>query len=82
MPPICIHCDSLSAMDRAQSNMYNGKSRHIRRRHHTIKHLLSSGIISIEYVRSKENIADPLTKGLANDQVYRLSRGMSLMPIS
>ncbi|GJW63075.1 retrotransposon protein, putative, ty1-copia subclass [Tanacetum coccineum] len=30
---IIIHCDSKSAMGRAQSTMYNGKSRHIRRRH-------------------------------------------------
>ncbi|GKA49062.1 retrovirus-related pol polyprotein from transposon TNT 1-94, partial [Tanacetum coccineum] len=28
---ISIHCDSKSAMGRAQSTMYNGKSRHIRR---------------------------------------------------
>ena len=82
VPPIYIHCDSLSAMRRAQSNMCNGKLQHIRRRHNTIQHLLSSGIISIEYVRSKENIADPLTKGLTKEQVYRLSRKMGLMPIS
>ena len=62
--------------------MYNGKSQHIHRRHNTIKHLLSSGIISIEYVKSKENITDPLTKGLAKQQVYQLSRGMVLMLIS
>lgn len=61
--------------------MYNGKSRHIRRRHNTIKQLISNGIISINYVKSKENLADPLTKGLARDQVYHLSRGMGLKPI-
>ena len=37
VPPICIHCDSQSAIGRAQNSMYNGKSRHIRRRHNTIK---------------------------------------------
>ena len=81
MPPICIYCDSQSAIGRAQSNLYNGKSRHIRRRHNTIKQLLSSGIISIEYVRSKENIADPFTKGLTKEQVSNSSRGMGLKPI-
>ena len=40
VPAICIHCDSQSTIGRAQSNMYNGKSRHIRRRHNTIKQLL------------------------------------------
>ncbi|RVW12910.1 Retrovirus-related Pol polyprotein from transposon TNT 1-94 [Vitis vinifera] len=64
VPPICIHCDSQSAIGRAQSNMYNGKSRHIRRRHNTIRQLLSTGVISVDYVKSKDNIADRLTKGV------------------
>ena len=62
--------------------MYNGKSRHIRRRHNTVRQLLLSGIISIDYVKSKDNIADPLTKGLAREQVYKLSRGMRLKPVT
>ena len=78
---ICIHCDSQSAIGRAQNHNYNGKSRHIRRRHNTVKQLLSNGIISIDYVKSKDNIADPLTKGLTREQVYRSSRGMGLKPL-
>lgn len=79
---ICIHCDSQSAIGRAQSTMYNGKSRHIRRRHNTIRQLLSTGVISIDYVKSKDNIADPLTKGLSRDLVYKSSRGMGLKPLN
>ena len=78
---ICIHCDNQSALARAQSMMYNGRSRHIRRRHNTVRQLISTGVISVDYVRSKENIVDPLTKGLSTDKVYRLSRGMGLKPI-
>ena len=81
MPAISIHCDSQSAIGRAQNHNYNGKSRHIRRRHNTIKQLLSNGKISINYVKSKDNIADPLTKGLTREQVYRSSRGMGLKPL-
>jgi len=81
VPPICIHCDSQSAIGRAQSNMYNSKSRHIRRRHNTIRQLLSIGIISIDYVKSKNNIADPLTKGLNRELVEKSSRGMELKPM-
>ena len=77
---ICIHCDSQSAIGRAQNNMYNGKSRHIRRRHNTVRQLLSSGVISIDYIKSNDNIADPLTKGLTREQVYSSSRGMGLKP--
>ena len=81
VPAICIHCDSQSAIGRAQNHNYNGKSWHIRRRHNTVKQLLSNGIISIDYVKSEDNIADPLTKGLTREQVYRSSRGMGLKPL-
>ncbi|GJX93350.1 hypothetical protein Tco_0347936 [Tanacetum coccineum] len=66
---ICIHCDSQSTIGRAHSIMYNGKSRHIRRRHNSIRQLLSTEVISIDYVKSKDNIADPLTKGLSRKLV-------------
>ena len=76
--PICIHCDSQAAIGRAGSVMYNGKSRHIRRRHNTIRQLLSSGIITIDYVKSSDNVSDPLTKGLVREAVERSSKGMDL----
>ncbi|GJU04612.1 zinc finger, CCHC-type containing protein [Tanacetum coccineum] len=71
---ISIHCDSKSAMGRAKSTMYNGKSRHIRRRHNSIRQLLSTGVISIDYVASKDNIADPFTKGLSRELVSKYVR--------
>ena len=48
VPPICIHCDSQSAIGRAQNSMYIGKSRHIRRRHNTIRQLLLTKVISLD----------------------------------
>lgn len=62
--------------------MYNGISRHIRRRHNIVRQLLSNGIINIDYVKSKDNLADPFTKGLSREQVYKSSRGMRLKPKS
>ncbi|OMO62209.1 Zinc finger, CCHC-type [Corchorus capsularis] len=76
VPLICIHCDSQSAIGRAHNDMYNGKSRHMRRRHNTIKQLLSTGVITIDYVRSNDNIADLLTKGLNRELVEKLTKGM------
>ncbi|PHT69611.1 hypothetical protein T459_24715 [Capsicum annuum] len=78
--PVCIHCDSQAAIGRVGSMMYNGKSRHIRRRHNTVRELLSSGIITIDYVESKDNVSDPLTKGLSREGVGRTSKGMGLRP--
>ena len=76
MAPIFIHCDSQAAIGRAGSIMYNGKSHHRRRRHNSVRQLLSSGIITIDYVKSKDNGSDPLIKGLTREGVYKSSTGM------
>ena len=81
VPSICIHCDSQSAIVRTQNNMYNGKSRHIRRRHNTIRQLLSIGVIFVDYVKSKDNITNPLTKGLNKELVEKSTKGMRLKPV-
>ena len=60
--------------------MYNGMSRHIRRRHNSVRQLLSSGIIIIDYVKSKYNVSDPVTKGLNREGVEKSSMGMGLWP--
>ncbi|PHT43504.1 hypothetical protein CQW23_17529 [Capsicum baccatum] len=72
--PLCIHCDSQEAKDRAGSMMYNYKSHHICWRHNTIRELASSGIITIDYVKSKDNVSDPPTKGLSIEEVARNPR--------
>jgi len=57
VPTIHIYCDIQSVIRRVQSNMHNGKSRH-----NTIKYFLLNEIISINYIKSKQNIVDSLTK--------------------
>lgn len=75
---ICIHCDSMRAQAKAKNGIYNSKSRHIRQRHNTIKQLLSNEIIFIQYVRSKKNIGDHLSKGLSREQVAYTLKGLDL----
>ncbi|PHT32354.1 putative receptor-like protein kinase [Capsicum baccatum] len=60
--------------------MYNDKSSHIRWRRNTIRELLFSGIITVDYVKSKDNVSDPLTKGLSREGVKRTFKGMGLRP--
>jgi hypothetical protein len=82
MPPIIIHCDSQSTLSRAYSQVYNGKSRHIGVRHSSVKELITNGVISIDYIKSELNLADPLTKGLTRDLVLKTSKGMGLKHIN
>ncbi|PHT36559.1 hypothetical protein CQW23_24259 [Capsicum baccatum] len=80
LAPVCIHNDSQATIVRVGSMMYNGKPRHIRRRYKIVKELLSSGIITVDYMKSKDNVSDPLTKALSREGVERTSKGIGLRP--
>ena len=81
IPPILIHCDSTAAIDRVKNHYYNGKSKPIKRKHSTVRSYLSSGIITVDYIKSNDNLVDPFTKALAKDRVWNTSRGMGLKSI-
>ena len=78
---ISLHCDSQVAIGRAKNKLYNGKQRHMRLRHNIVKQLINNSVIALEFVRSKKNLADLLTKGLSRKLVHDASRGMGLKPI-
>nr|GEV15984.1 zinc finger, CCHC-type [Tanacetum cinerariifolium] len=78
MASISIRCDSVATLAKAYSQMYNGKSRHLGFRHSMIRDLITNGVVSIEFVRSQQNLADHLTKGLARDYVTKSAEGMRL----
>ena len=81
-PSVSIHCDCQSAITIAKNKNYNGKNKHIQLRHNLVKQLLKSGIISNDYVRSEQNLADPLTKPLERNMILETSRGMGLEPLA
>ena len=66
LPSISLHCDYQATIACARNKIYNGKKRHIHLRHNIVQQLISTGVIAMEFVRSKKNLADPLTKGLAH----------------
>ena len=77
---ICMHCDCQVAIARAKNKIYNGKSRHIRWRHNIVRQLIDNGVMSLDFVRSKTNLVDPLTKPLVRRLVSETSRGIGLIP--
>ena len=81
IPPILVYCDSTTTISRVKNHYYNDKSRPIRRKHSTVRSYLSSGIITVNYIKSNDNLADPFTKVLAKDWVLNTSRGMGLKSI-
>ncbi|GJX79823.1 zinc finger, CCHC-type containing protein [Tanacetum coccineum] len=71
--PIFIRCDSVATLATAYSQMYNEKSRHL-----GVRHIMMIGVVSIEFVRSQQNLVDHLMKRLARDLVLKSAEGMGL----
>ena len=80
-PFVFMRCDSQATIAKAKSKMFNGKNKHICLRHNIVRQLLETRVISLDFVRSELNLADPLTKPLNRKLVEQTSRGMGLLPI-
>ena len=81
IPTVLIHCDSTAAIAKVQNRYYNGKKQQIRRKHSTVREYLTNGAIRVDHVRTDDNLAYPLTKGLAREKVFKTSKGMGLKPL-
>jgi hypothetical protein len=46
-----------------------------------VRDLITKGAVRVDHVRTDENLANPLTKGLAREKVQITSVKMGLMPI-
>ena len=62
IPLISMHCDSQVVISKVTSKNFNEKKRHLRVRHKFIKNLISHGVIFLDFVKSENNVVDPLTK--------------------
>ncbi|KAL2243593.1 UNVERIFIED_CONTAM: Retrovirus-related Pol polyprotein from transposon TNT 1-94 [Sesamum indicum] len=79
LSPIAIHCDSQTTIANVRSRKYNQKTkRHIQVRLKSIRALVSDRVMGIDFVGTKDNVADPLTKGLNLSQVHKSGLGMGL----
>lgn len=71
--PVAIHSDCTTALGRAYSQVYNGKSRHIALRHSLVQDLIIHGVITLDYVNTKFNLADFFTKAMSKVSIEQAS---------
>jgi hypothetical protein len=63
--PIEIFCDNEGAVALTKEPKDHGKSRHIDRKYHFVRHKVAEGKVIVKRVSSEENPADPFTKILS-----------------
>jgi hypothetical protein len=65
IPAILINCDNQTVVTKVNSAIDNAKlARHVKRCLKSIRKLRNSGVITMAYIQTDINMADPFTKGL------------------
>ncbi|KAL0391224.1 UNVERIFIED_CONTAM: Retrovirus-related Pol polyprotein from transposon RE2 [Sesamum calycinum] len=62
---IVIFCDNNGAIAQAKELRYHHRPKHILRRYHLLREMVSRGDVRIDRLSSAENTADPLTKPMS-----------------
>ena len=65
--PVVIHVDNNAAIFMSQNVTTTSRTKHIDVRTKFVRELQQSGVISIKFVRSEDNISDILTKNLGSE---------------
>ena len=75
--PMEIFCDNEGVVALTKEPRDHGRSKHIDRKYHFIRHRVE-GLLIVKRVSSKENPADPLTKGLTRVKHFQHARRIGL----
>ena len=70
---VAIHTDCRKALAKAYSQVYNGKSCYIALRQNLVQGYIVNGVITLDYVNTKFNLADFFTKVMSRDSIEQAS---------
>jgi len=82
VPAILMNCDNQTVIVKVNSAKDNAKSsRHVKRRLKSVRKLRNSVVISVTYISTEKNLADPFIKGLSRNVIGGASREMGMRPV-
>ncbi|KAK9018707.1 hypothetical protein V6N11_033754 [Hibiscus sabdariffa] len=77
-----LYCDNNGAIAQAKEPRSHQRSKHILRRFHLIREIIDRGDVEICKVNTDDNIADPLTKPLAQQKHDRHTESLGIRYVS
>ena len=80
--PIVMFCDNTSAINISKNPVMHSKTKHIAIKYHFVRELVQDKEIRLEYVHTKEQIADIFTKPLPKDAFLYLRCKLGVTPLS
>ena len=81
IPAILMNCDNQTMIIKVNSSKDNMKSsRHVKRRLKSVRKMRNSGVITLDYIQTSKNLADPFTKGLSRNVIDNASKEIGMKP--
>ena len=62
---ITLYCNNSRAVANSKEPRSHKREKHIERKYHLIREIVSRGDAVVSQIASEDNLADPITKGLA-----------------
>ena len=79
---ITLYCDNSGAVANAKEPRSHKRGKHIERKSHLIREIVSRGDMVVSQIASEDNLADPFTKGLAQKIFDQYVKGMGVICIA
>ena len=81
VPGILMNCDNQTVITKVSSSKDNMKSsRHVQRRLKSVRKMTNSRVITLDYIQTSKNLADPFIKDLSRNVIDNASREMGMRP--
>ena len=75
---LTLFCDNTSAINISKNLVQHSRTKHIDIRHHFIRDLVESKIVSLEYIDTKKQLADIFTKALDSKRFESLRKALGV----
>ena len=79
--PLQLLVDNKSAISLFKNPVFHDRSKHIELRYHFIRQCVEEGSIDINYIRTNDQLTDPLTKALGRIQFLELRGRIAMTEI-
>ncbi|PKI51478.1 hypothetical protein CRG98_028189 [Punica granatum] len=76
--PVELYCDNTGVIAQTKELRSHQKSKHIEKRYHIIREIIGRGDVAVQKVASADNVADPLTKAMTQQQLEKHLEKMDL----